>query len=302
MGKTAEFPLLAELLEHLSLERGLSANTCLAYAADLKAFLASLGPRDPLRITPGELSDYLWSLKSKKRLNPSSIFRAMEALKCFYRFQVEEERLSEDPTRHLKSPHLSARLPRYLRVDEMERLLRGALREASSDRFEPVRLWAMLEILYATGMRVSEILSMKPQDADLSEGWMRVIGKGSRERLIPMHDRARGAFSRYLKLRARRFEKRPRVCAEVFLNRAGGKLSRVQFWRDLSRLGNRVGLEKLHPHLLRHSFASHLLQGGADLRSVQELLGHANLNTTQIYTHLDISGLKQSHNKFHPRG
>jgi len=284
------------------LERGLSQHTCKAYASDLRTFLTRPGAKDPLRATPAELSDYLWELKNKRNLKPASVFRAMEALRSFYRFQLAEERIREDPTRHFRSPRLPERLPKCLRHEEVEALLRAASREAARGRFEALRLHAMIETLYATGMRVSEIISLKPQDANLSEGWIRVLGKGSKERLIPIHLRAKRALAGFLSLRQARFEgKAP--APEIFLNRKGKRLSRVQFWRDLRALGPKAGIEaRLHPHLLRHSFASHLLQGGADLRSVQEMLGHANLAATQIYTHLETSRIKTAHQRHHPRG
>jgi len=301
MAEQGSPPLVGEFIQHLSLERGLSPNTCKAYEADLKAYFSFLGAKNPLKAAPADLSEYLWRLKSKQNLSPRSVFRAMEALRAFYRFQVAEERLQDDPTRHFRSPHLPKRLPRYLTPDQTEALLRSALQGASAGGFEGTRLWAMLEMLYATGVRVSEALSLKPQDANLTDGWVRVLGKGSKERLVPIHERARSALAKYLRLREKRFQGKS-AAPEAFLSRSGGKLSRPQFWRDLRALGRRAGIEGLHPHILRHSFATHLLQRGADLRSVQEMLGHADLTTTQIYTHLEISGLKDAHQKHHPRG
>lgn len=291
----------------------------------MRAFVSSLGGADPLVATPESLSEYCWQLKSALRpasagprrasgasegsgyrLKASSIFRAMEALRAFYRFQAAEGRVREDPTRHFRSPRLPERLPRYLRRREVETLLREAAlaseRSSEGKRFEAVRLHAMLELLYATGMRASEILSLKPQDLNLLEGWARVFGKGSKERMIPLHARAVSAAARYLRLRQERFNAKA-ASQEVFLSRSGRRLSRVQLWRALRALGRKAGLENdLYPHLLRHSFASHLLQGGADLRSVQEMLGHASLLTTQVYTHLETSGIKAAHRKHHPRG
>ena len=225
----------------------------------------------------------------------------MEALRSFYRFQVGEDRLAEDPTRNFQSPRLPARLPKYLNQRETQTLFRSAQAE-SVGRFEDLRRLAALELLYATGMRVSELLGLKPQDVNLSEGWVRVFGKGSKERMIPLHERAVRILRAYLQRREDHFSKKS-AGPEAFLSRSGRRLSRVQFWRDMKVLGKKAGLDQgLHPHLLRHSFASHLLQGGADLRAVQELLGHANLATTQIYTHLDSTAIKNSHQKHHPRG
>jgi integrase/recombinase XerD len=300
--ESRDSPLLSEYLRHLSLERGLAPNTCKAYAADLRAFFKHLGGKDPLKVTPQNLTDYSWELRSKQKLKPASTFRAMEALRSFYRFQVSEERLQEDPTQNFQSPHLPERLPHYLNQRETQGLFRAAQAGATPDHFESLRSLAALELLYATGMRVSEMLGLKPQDLNLNDGWVRVLGKGSKERMIPLHDSAKKMLVVYLRLRQERFEKKT-MAPEIFLSRSGRKLSRVQFWRDLRALGKKAGLDHgLHPHILRHSFASHLLQGGADLRSVQELLGHANLTTTQIYTHLEISGIKSAHRRYHPRG
>lgn len=288
---------LEEFVRHLSLERGLARNTCLAYASDLRQYLAWLAGRDPLRADQRLLADYLWHLKSAKDLKASSLFRKMEALRAFYRFQAAEERIPEDPTESFAAPHLPERLPKTLSLEQVLSLLRVDDRGA----FHLLRARTMLELLYATGMRASEMLALKPEYVNLREGWVRVLGKGAKERMIPIHDRARRALSRWLDLRAERFEGR-RAAPEVFLSRTGKALSRVQLWRDMAALGRKAGLGRLHPHLLRHTFATHLLRGGADPRSVQEMLGHASLATTQIYTHLDPEGLKTAHKKSHPRG
>ncbi len=242
------------------------------------------------------MESYLWGLKSKG-LKPSSLYRKMEALKSFYRFQLAEERMREDPTRLLKSPRLGERLPKVLGVAEAAALLRPV-----SDTYEGVRTLAAVEMLYATGMRASELLGLKPEYVNLEEGWARVFGKGSKERMVPIHARALAALRRYLLARRRRFEGKA-VDAEIFLTRRGRRLSRVQLWKDLRGLGRKAGLGKgVHPHLLRHSFATHLLGGGADLRSLQEMLGHSDLSTTQIYTHLEKPALKAAHRRHHPRG
>jgi len=280
-------------------ERGLSRNTTLAYASDLEQFLAylALRGRDPLRVSRSELDDYLWELKSGKGLEASTLFRKIEALRSFYAFQTAERRLEVNPAGELRSPRRPGRLPEFLRADQIERLLSVPVGAA----YEMLRARTMIEILYATGMRVSEVLDLKPEYVNLQDGWVRVLGKGSKERLIPVHERALALLQQYLLIRRRRF---PHTAdPEVFLNRRGRKLSRAQFWRDLQALARRAGLEgRVYPHLLRHTFATHLLQGGADLRSVQEMLGHSSLSTTQIYTHLEKSGLKESHRRHHPRG
>lgn len=280
------------------MERGLSPHTCSAYASDLRQFLGAIKSKGikPLDASYQNLSDHLWRLK-EKGLEPSSLFRKMEALKSFYAFQVAERRLPISPAEPFRSPKLPERLPKYLSSEQIGKLRRLPF---IPGRFEQARARTMLEVLYATGMRVSELLSLKPEAANLNDGWVRVFGKGSKERLIPVHQEAIRILRRYLELRREKFK--DRGAPEIFLNRAGGKLSRVQFWRDLKALGKQAGIEEpLHPHLLRHTFATHLLQGGADLRAVQEMLGHSSLATTQIYTHLEKSGIKNSHRKFHPR-
>jgi integrase/recombinase XerD len=280
-------------------ERGLARNTTLAYVSDLEQFLAYLEGRgqDPLKALRGDLEDYLWELKSKKGLEASSLFRKIEALRSFYFFQAAERRIEVNPAAELRSPRRPARLPQFLTAEEVGRLLAASV----GGTYEALRVRVALELLYATGMRVSELLALKAEYVNLQDGWVRVLGKGSKERLIPVHERALTLLKQFLQVRQRRFPSA--VDAEVFLNRRGRRLSRVQFWRDLQALAKRAGLEgKVHPHVLRHTFATHLLQGGADLRSVQEMLGHASLSTTQIYTHLENSGLKESHRRHHPRG
>ena len=221
----------------------------------------------------------------------------MEALRSFYSYQVAERRLTVNPTENFRRPRLPARLPKYLTREEMEALL-GVPLDGS---FERLRTKVMFELLYACGMRVSELVGLRPEMVNLQDGWVRVLGKGSKERLIPLHARAADLLAKYLVVRGERFP--GRADAEAFLGRGGKKISRVQFWRDLRAFGKAAGVRRpLHPHLLRHTFATHLLKGGADLRSVQEMLGHSSLSTTQIYTHLDPEGLKAAHDKFHPRG
>ena len=293
-----EPPLLADFVRHITLERGLAHNTCLAYASDLADYLEWLGSRDPLKTDSRTLSDYLWRLKAEKGLSAVSVFRKMEALRAFYRFQAVEERIPEDPTAGFKSPHLPKRLPEFLTEPEVERLLEVP----DGGGFHLVRAKAMLELFYAAGIRASELISLRPEYANLDEGWVRVLGKGSKERMVPIHERARRMLERYLRLREARFGARGSE-SEMFLSRSGKRLSRTQLWRDLRMLGKKAKLSReLHPHLLRHTFATHLLRGGADPRSVQELLGHSSLSTTQIYMHLDVSDMKKAHDKYHPRG
>ena len=288
---------LEEYVRYLSLERGLSPRTVSAYRSDIGAFFAWAGERklDARKAQRTDLDDFLWSQR-ERGLKPASLFRKVESLKSYFAFETLEERLPESPAETLRTPRIPARLPKYLTKEEAARLLATP----NTAEYEDIRDRAMLELLYASGLRVSELVSLKPESANLQDGWVKVLGKGNKERMVPVHPRALAAVRGYLAEREKRFKS---PAAELFLGRTGRKLSRVQFWRRLRELGERAGIkQRLHPHLLRHTFATHLLQGGADLRSVQEMLGHADLATTQIYTHLDASALKAAHAKHHPRG
>ena len=290
-------PLLEEFTRYLSLERGLSPRTVSAYASDVGAFLswAALKKIEPRDAGKSVLDDFLWGEK-ERGLAATSLFRKVEALKSFFAYQAIEGRLPENPAENLKGPRTPKRLPKFLTKPDAARLLAAP----SGSAYEDVRERAMLEVLYAAGLRVSELLALKPESVNLQEGWVRVLGKGAKERLVPVHPRAAAALKAYLALRERQFKS---PAPELFLGKSGRKLSRVQFWRLLRALGVRAGLRTpIHPHLLRHTFATHMLEGGADLRSVQEMLGHADLSTTQIYTHLDSAALKSTHAKHHPRG
>ena len=288
--------MIEEYARYLTLERGLSPNTCQAYLGDVRAFLKHLGGKDPLKAGQRDIEGYLWGLRSKG-LSAASLARKLRALRSYYRFEAAEGHVPDDPTRRIRSPRLPHRLPQVLAVPEAQALLRAS----AGGAFQRIRTRAAVELLYATGMRASELLGLKPEAVNFEEGWVRARGKGSKERMIPMHERARAALRRYLIERERRFQTRT-VSPELFLSRMGKKLSRMQLWRDVRGWGAQAGLKDLHPHTLRHSFATHLLKGGADLRALQEMLGHASLTTTQLYTHLDASAAKAAHRKFHPRG
>lgn len=297
MSESGGSALLEEFTRYLRLERGHSPRTVEAYTGDVRRWLgwAAENEIDPVRPARGALDDFLWREK-RRGLGAASLARAIGALRAFFVFQSVEHRLPASPAETLRTPRLPKRLPKFLTRQDAARLLAAP----DGADYEGVRERAMLELLYASGLRVSELLSLKPESVNMQEGWVRVLGKGAKERLVPLHSRALSALKLYLLERARRFKS---PAPELFLGRGGGKLSRVQFWRLLRALGKKAGLRvELHPHLLRHTFATHLVEGGADLRSVQEMLGHADLSTTQIYTHLDASALKAAHSKHHPRG
>lgn len=285
---------------HLSLERGLSKNTCLSYRGDVRDFLVYCAAKkaDPVASAPEFLDDYLWKLKSSGGLKAVSLFRKMESLRAYFKYLALEGRISDNPARHFKSPHLPERLPKYLRSAEMERLLSFPVRR----KFADLRTLTIVELLYAAGLRISELLSLRMEHVNLAHGWVLVYGKGGKERIVPVNSPARRALQNYLSLRDRVFGGKT-AGAELFVNKSGRKLSRIQAWKDIKALGRRAGIDaKLYPHLLRHTFASHLLLGGADLRSLQEMLGHSSLGTTQIYTHLEKSDIKTIHHNHHPRG
>ena len=291
-------PLAADFSRHLGMERGLALNTCLAYAGDLEAFLAycEAGKTDPARAETPFIEAYLWSLKKEKKLGPASIFRKTEALRAFYRYLRLEGRALKDPTANFHAPKLPRKVPRFLDKRDMEKLLSYPAGES----FAKVRVLAAIELLYASGMRVSELLTLRLESVNFQQGWLRVFGKGAKERMVPVNAAALRRLKNYLAARQRKFGGRA-VADELFLNRDGRKLSRVQMWKDIVAFGREAGVEiKPHPHLFRHTFASHLVQGGADLRSVQEMLGHVSLNTTQIYAHINKGDIKRAHDKFHP--
>ncbi len=291
--------LLEDFKNHLTFERQLSPNTTASYGSDAEHFLeyCEANEKDPLTITPEFLDQYNYQLRVIEKLAATSIFRKMEAVKCFYKFLLIEEKIKDDPTRFLKSPKLAQKIPTQLTREEMDRLL-----SYPAEKFDEIRTVTIIELLYAAGLRVSELINLRLENVNLVEKWVLALGKGGKQRFVPIHDRAVERIKQYLAEREAHFAAKE-VGSELFLNKNGKKISRVSVWKDLAALGRKANISQpLHPHLFRHTFASHLLQGGADLRSLQEMLGHANLTTTQIYTHLDVSDLKAKHKKYHPHG
>ncbi|MDO8804263.1 MAG: tyrosine recombinase [Elusimicrobiota bacterium] len=291
-------PLAADFSRHLGMERGLAINTCLAYSGDTDAFLAYCEGRktDPALAEAPFLEAYLWHLKKVGGLGAASIYRKTEALRAFYRYLRLEGKAAKDPTANFRAPKLPRKVPRFLDKRDMEKLLGYP----AGDAFAKVRAAAAIELLYASGIRVSELLGLRLESVNFQQGWLRVFGKGSKERMVPVNAAALSRLKDYLSSRQQKFGGQD-VADELFLNRDGKKLSRVTMWKDIVTFGREAGVEiKPHPHLFRHTFASHLVQGGADLRSVQEMLGHASLNTTQIYAHIDKGDIKRAHEKYHP--
>ena len=286
--------------DHLDFERGLSPRTVAAYLREARRFARFAipgGAESPADVTYGLLRDHVAALAGEGRA-ASSVARAVYALKVYFRFLVLEDVLASDPSERLEAPRAGRHLPDVLSVPEIEALLRAVpLDEAGSRRDR-----AILELLYGCGLRVSELIGLRTRDLDPDEGLVLVRGKGSKERLVPVGAAARLAVRRYLRESRPEIE-RGRGEGRLLLNLRGRPLSRMGVWKILRRHVERAGLEKrVTPHTLRHSFATHLLEGGADLASVQEMLGHADISTTEIYTHVDRSHLRQVHRDHHPRG
>jgi len=295
--------LIRAFLNYAQVEKGLSANTVTAYARDLRKF-AEFAEEQRLSLQSlnrDHLVEFLEGLYRRK-LDSRTVARALVSVRNLFRFALTEEVLSVDPTLNLEAPKFRKSLPSYLRLEEVDRLL------AQPDLTTPygLRDKALIELLYSTGLRVSELTQLGVSDLDTRMGCLRCVGKGDKERLVPVGRQAVAAVQRYLEearpvlLRRRRPNTQPVAC--LFINRHGGRISRISVWRILSQHGKRAGIRaQLSPHKLRHSFATHLLERGADLRSVQMMLGHADISTTQIYTHVLEERLKQVYKAHHPR-
>lgn len=290
--------LYYEFERHLLLERGLSLNTRKAYLSDIALYIVFCENQNQTltKVTTGFLNSYLLSL-SKQGLSATSIARKTKALKNFYRRLLIDNITSKELTAFLKSPKTAKTLPSKLTPAEIEKLL-----TYPAQSFKHMRTVTIIELFYASGIRVSELINLQLENVNLTEGWILAFGKGSKERLVPINAQAAARLKNYLAKREQLFGGK-NASGHVFVNSAGKKISRVSVWKDIHALGIEANLPRsLHPHLFRHTFASHLIQGGADLKSVQEMLGHSDLSTTQIYTHIDDALLKQKHSQFHPRG
>jgi integrase/recombinase XerD len=286
---------------YLQAERGMAANTILAYGRDLERFalwVAGGGLKDYLRPSIRELTHYLSHLRDEK-LAPPSAARHLVALKMFYRFLRLEERVEQNSVELLSSPALWERIPHVLSPESVEKLLASPLK---LDRFF-LRDRALLETLYATGSRASEVVGLKLADLHLESNFCKCVGKGNKQRVVPLGEPAINALKEYLGKQRPELVRAAPEAPWVFVSRGGRALTREMLWNLVKKYTLRAGLNsRVSPHTLRHSFATHLLAGGADLRTVQELLGHANIRTTQHYTHVDRDRLKAIHHKFHPRG
>jgi len=292
---------ISSFLTHVQVEKGLATNTLSAYRRDLAKFedFAKKRKLALAAVKRDDLVDFLASLYRQK-LESKTVARHLVTLRNFFRHAQVQELISEDPTAHLESPKIRRSLPGYLRLDEVEKLLE------LPNQTTPLGLRdrAMLEVLYSTGLRVSELTSLRVMDLDTKVGCVRCIGKGDKERIVPVGRKALAIVEKYLRdgRTALIGTTRGNAVPYLFVNRRGGRISRVGVWKIFSSYGRKAGLRvPLTPHMLRHSFATHLLERGADLRSVQLMLGHSDISTTQIYTHVVEERLKQIYKAHHPR-
>ena len=292
--------LISEFINYIAVERGLAKNTLLAYTRDLKQyteFLAGRKIQNPDQITREHITNFMMDLK-KHGMSTTSICRHLAAIKMFHRFLVRENFSKEDPTTLVDTPKTFKRIPDVLTQKEIESILKVAQKTGARGK----RDYAILELFYASGMRVSELVDLKLNSVNYEVGFVRALGKGNKERIIPVGKKAREALTYYCK------KSRPKLLKtkssdQLFLSQQGKRLSRQSVWKTIKSYARLAGIKKnIKPHTLRHTFATHLLEHGADLRSVQEMLGHADISTTQIYTHVDRERLKSVHKEFHPRG
>jgi integrase/recombinase XerD len=289
---------LDQFIHYLAVERGLAENTLISYYGDLQhyfVFLQNKSMEDEAAFKT-EIMAYLIRLKKEGR-SPATISRRLAAIKSFFQFLVQERLLITDPTEDFASPKLLKKLPMVLTIEEMDRLLK----EPDTSKVPGIRDKAMLELLYATGIRVSELIHLDLENISLEMGYVRCWGKGAKERIVPFGTIAGHHINTYFRYARGKLVKRPAEKA-VFINHFGNRLTRQGCWKIIKKYARQADIKtKITPHTFRHSFATHLLENGADLRSVQEMLGHADISTTQIYTHLTRKKIKEIYDQTHPR-
>jgi len=293
--------IIDQFLGYLAVERGLSKNTLEAYSRDLIRFMEHLEKAEGVgqwsEVTPSHIQSYMVRL-AKMGLSPKSLARNLASLRSFFKYLMREKFIGSDPASLIKSPRSGRSLPKVMGRKDVEALI-GAVSDSGPCG---LRDKAMLELLYGTGVRVSELVDLDVDRVNMLVGTLLVRGKGDKERVVPMGEYAIEALQSYLRS-GRPALARGKPSKALFLNRRGKRISRQAVWKILKAYASRAGLrESISPHVLRHSFATHMLEGGADLRAIQELLGHADISTTQIYTHVASSRLKEIHRKYHPRG
>ena len=292
---------LDDFIHFLLVEKGLSKNTIVSYKRDLNSYITYLKNVEQLgdlnSVQRPQIVHFLSHLKDTGK-SSKTLARHIASIRAFHHFLLREKAVDHDPTVHIESPQHERSLPKVLSMEEVETLLESP---QLTDHFG-YRDKAMLEMLYATGIRVSELIGLEISDVHLTMGFIRCMGKGSKERIIPIGKTASDAIEQYLEKGRPKLVSKKHRDDSLFLNHHGKGLSRQGFWKILKRLAMEAGIEKeLTPHTMRHSFATHLLENGADLRAVQEMLGHADISTTQIYTHVTKTRLKDVYTKFHPR-
>ena len=285
-------------LDYLRVEKSLSSNSINSYSRDIGKYIEYLnkkGINNPNKITHKDITDFLFFLRSK--IKPSSIARCLSGIKGFHKFLLREKITNTDPTEFIESPKLEKKIPSFLDLEEVEALLKAP----NLKDIHGLRDRAILELMYATGFRVSEVASLKLSDLNLEVGFIKCRGKGSKERIVPLGNVAKHFLERYINEARERLLK-GKISIYLFIGQGGKNLSRQSIWKIIKKVAKKANIrKKISPHILRHSFATHLLERGADLRSVQEMLGHSNITTTQIYTHINKMRLKEIHEKFHPR-
>ncbi|MFX3623877.1 MAG: site-specific tyrosine recombinase XerD [Ectobacillus sp.] len=291
---------LKDFIHYMVVEKGLAHNTVVSYERDLKSYLKYVQKVEQLSslhdITRIHIVSFLQHLKDTGK-SAKTLARHVASIRSFHQFLLRERIVEHDPSFHVETPQAQRKLPKVLTVAEVEALLQAPGTNSAFD----IRDKAMLELLYATGMRVSELIGLNLSDVHLTMGFVRCLGKGKKERIIPLGRLAAEAVSKYI-AHGRRELLGKKAEEALFLNHHGARLSRQGFWKILKRLAKEANIQKeLTPHTLRHSFATHLLENGADLRAVQEMLGHADISTTQIYTHVSKTRLKDVYKQFHPR-
>ncbi len=290
------FPIIKEYPDFLKIERRHSPNTVEAYGRDISRFIDFIGDLPLATVDSALIREFLLKCREEGQ-DSRSTARYLSSLKSFFKFLCEEGHLAGNPAEFLESPKIWSKFPGFLSLVDVEALLAAP----DPKTLFGVRDKAMLEILYATGLRVSELVSLKLDDVDLEVGFLRSMGKGSKERVVPIGAVAQEAVQDYL-LMARRLFLKGKMANELFITRRGSKMTRQGFWKILKAYALKANISNsISPHTLRHAFATHLLEGGADLRSVQEMLGHADISTTQIYTHILEERMREVHDRFHPR-
>ena len=289
-----------EFMDHIAIERRLAKNTVMAYKHDLdvyEKYLKEKALKDIMNVTRKDITDFML-VQKERGLVIKSITRMLASIKMFHRFLVRERFCKKDPTDLIETPKIWKSIPDVLSVSEVESLIHMA----RGNDWQRIRDYAILELFYASGMRVSEMAELQRDQINFDEGYVKCLGKGNKERIIPIGGRSQEAVLRYCCDIRPKFVKDERSGA-LFLSRLGRKISRQSFWKIIKFYADLTGIKKtIKPHTLRHSFATHLLERGADLRSVQEMLGHVDISTTQIYVHIDKERLRSVHKQYHPRG